>query len=276
MGEAELGWYGVMCAERAAIGAFLVVLEYTWLGLLTGVGDVLIGYAWNDSSRSTHSTLLYLWEAERNWLVIIGLTRFYNCLVLDEKTARNHDPRILQRNTIYIETEQNILIIQTKQPKWSLNMKGLQLFYYFNLPLVVRNCVLTVLLLCWDHKTSDKQLRLHIELDISTDGPTKVAFRVSPGGRPGKLKPLSPPTKYAMKCCQRMSYPLSSSCSRSPRRSSSCRDSVKLCARVPASFIVDSTGSHFRHPGHRGRTKRSCSWETHSSARQFVLWLRVG
>jgi len=29
MGEAELGWYGVMCAERAAIGAFLVVLEYT-------------------------------------------------------------------------------------------------------------------------------------------------------------------------------------------------------------------------------------------------------
>lgn len=87
MGEAELG-----CAERAAIGAFLVVLEYTWLGLLTGVGDALIGYAWNDSSRSTHSTLLYLWEAEQNWLVIIRLTRFYNCLVLDEKTARNQDP----------------------------------------------------------------------------------------------------------------------------------------------------------------------------------------
>jgi len=44
------------------------------------------------------------------------------------------ETRILQSNKIYIETEQNILIIQTKQPKWSLNMKGLQLFYYFNLP----------------------------------------------------------------------------------------------------------------------------------------------
>lgn len=27
-------------------------------------------------------------------------------------------------------------------------------------------------------------------------------------------------------------------------------------ARVPASFIVDSTGCHFRHPGYRSRARR--------------------